>query len=503
VVETPLVALVIDGNATSRRFAERALEAGGFAVEVATDGASALEALQASAVDVIVSESELGDQSGLALYARLAREQRLRALPFLFLSSDRRVETRLAALEAGVDDFLVKPCEPAELSARARARLAQRRRASEALRARSHELAGSLSALGFADLVGIIDMGRRSGVLTILTGSRIGCVYFHRGALVHATYGNLVGERAFQSLFAEPTGHFEFTPGDCPLPDEAWTIEESTTGLLMEAARILDTERGAKRQSSSCPVAGPTTRPAAGPTLRVLPPPPVDLRLAPAQEGDVLVAAQLAQSLSDPFTLAELRAWCPESLRRATSEEGSKRLVVVVLADTFDGVSAMLSLGGGPSEAWVRACLSLEPKSLGLTFALRHGRSVDVVLGDVEKPGALVASLGSRPAVVVVAPPDGDLLALGAAQRVALEEALTVLAPHAVLGVGNRALGTGLVSMGFFQEGGQCALRCTKGRLTEGLGGLREHLVEGFRVWASSGPRLTARPPRMVGGGGG
>jgi hypothetical protein len=221
-----------------------------------------------------------------------------------------------------------------------------------------------------------------------------------------------------------------------------------------------------------------------------------------------VVAAQVARGLEDPFTLAELRAWCPESLRRATSAgetsvDASRRLLVVLLADPSDGVSAILSLGGAPSEAWVSACLSLEPKSLGLTFALRHGRSVDVVLGDVCAPGGLVSSLGSRPAVVIVSPPNGDLLALGTAQRVALEEALAVLAPHAVLGVGNRALATGLVSMGFFQEGVRCALRCTKESWTEGLGELRQHLVEGFRVWASTGPGLTARPPRMVGGGGG
>jgi CheY-like chemotaxis protein len=479
------IALVIDGNATSRRFAERALEAGGFAVEIATDGTTALEALHATAVDVIVSESDLHDQSGLTLYARLAREQRLRAVPFLFLSSDRRLETRLAALEAGVDDYLVKPCDPAELTTRAQARLAQRRRSSEAHRARFHELAGSLSALPFADLVSLIDMGRRSGVLTILTGSRVGSVYFHRGALVHATFGNLIGERAFQRMFAEPIGHFDFTPGECPLPDAAWTIEESTTGLIMEAARILDTQRASGLTPLSVLPSAPQTWI-----------PPV---LAPAPEGDVLVAAQLAHSLEDPFTLGELRAWTPDSLRRATSDG---RLVVVVLADPSEGVSAMLPLGGPPSESFVSACLAREPKSLGLTFAIRRGRSVDVVLGDVCAPGELVAALGGRPAVVVVSPPDGDLLGLGASQRAALENALATLAPYAVLGVGNRALASGLVSMGFFQEG-SCALRCTKGRLTEGLGDLRQHLVEGFRVWASTGPRLTATPPAFGASGGG
>jgi hypothetical protein len=337
-------------------------------------------------------------------------------------------------------------------------------------------------------------------VLSVVSGSRVGSLYFNGGALVHATYGNLVGERAFQRIFAEPSGQFEFTPGECPLADEAWTIEESTTGLLMEAARVLDTERAPHHGGST-----ESHRPPSGETLRVpefrlpatrsLRPP-----LARAPEGDVAVASQVVRGLEDAFALAELRAWSGSELARATREgRGRQHFVVVVLADLAEGVSAMLPLGGAPTERWVIDCLSGDNGFLGLTFSFRHERVVDVVLGDIGSPNAIASALGCSPTMVVVAPPDGDWHALGVAERVALEDLFTTLSPRAVVGVGNRALGTNLSSMSFFQEWAECAIRCVRGTLGDGQGDLRQLLVEGFRVWASTGARTTIRPPLSVG----
>jgi hypothetical protein len=134
---------------------------------------------------------------------------------------------------------------------------------------------------------------------------------------------------------------------------------------------------------------------------------------------------------------------------------------------------------------------------LGLTFALRH-RTVDVVLADVRALGAIAGSIRREAAFMVVSPPDGDLLALGISQRVELEELLVTVKPLAALGVGNRALGSGLVSMRFFQEEMGCALRSVNGRLGAGPGELRQVLADGFRLWASTGARLTMRPPMRI-----
>ena len=162
--------LIIDEDAVSRRFVELTLaNVPGFLAETARDGASALEILQTTKVDLILSETDLPDTGGLHLYRRLTQERRLRSIPFVFLSSDARLETKVAALQAGVDDYLCKPCPGGELVARLQALIARYARIREIQRQRNYTLAGDFSAIPFTDLVAIIQMGRRTGTLSLAT----------------------------------------------------------------------------------------------------------------------------------------------------------------------------------------------------------------------------------------------------------------------------------------------------------------------------------------------
>src|SRR5439155_14936202 len=135
---------------------------------------------------------------------------------------------------AGVDDYVVKPCDPHEFAARARALVERERRLRDSARHRSYTLAGAFSAIAFPDLVSIIEMGRRSGTLSIIGPSSVGQVLFDKGRVVHAAYGNLVGPTAFYRLMAEVDGQFEFSPGPCELPEGEQTLTDSLTMLIME-----------------------------------------------------------------------------------------------------------------------------------------------------------------------------------------------------------------------------------------------------------------------------
>jgi CheY-like chemotaxis protein len=477
-------ALVVDGNATSRRFVELALErSGSFLVESANDAQAALEILGTQVIDLIVSDTDLADENGLAFYRRLAQASRLRSIPFLFLSADRSVETKAAALRAGVEDYLMKPCDVVELVARAEAAVLRQRRFREALRARTYTLAGDFSAMAFPDLVTMVEMGRRSGVLSVVTTSRVGRVYFECGRVVHATYGNLEGEVAFQRIFGEPEGQFEFTHGACPVGRDAFTIHESVTGLLMEAARVVDTERSFESGERPSSPRHLTTMPPAGAPLE------------PPLAGDTMLAAQLELALRDPFVLGELRVWKVGDLQRWTQREvGRDRLHVLLVADLGAGVSSMLALGGAPTERWVIDSLAPEKKAFGLTFMLRHERMIDVVLVDARAPIDLLPSLRRTPSIVLVCPPEGDLLALGTAARVGLDELLSTLSPSAVVGLGNAGLDSRLGAMGSLQGR---IFRSATGMLGEGTDDLRDLLIKGVRLWSSTASAMvaTVRPP--------
>lgn len=141
----------------------------------------------------------------------------------------------------------------------------------------------------------------------------------------------------------------------------------------------------------------------------------------------------------------DARLWPEEQLAKWTlASAGGDRLHVHLVADLAEGVSAILGLAGAPTERWVIDGIAAHNQAFGLTFFLRHERTIDLVLLDARGPGAFAESLRRTPALTIVAPPAGDLMAVGTKARVALHALLDRLAPLAVVGVGNGALEAGL-----------------------------------------------------------
>ncbi len=115
----PRTVLVVDDDAPVRRMLARTLEAEGDQVTVAADGGQALVAVERAVPDVVVLDVAMPGLDGLAVCRRL-RAKGL-AVPILLLTARDAVSDRVAGLDAGADDYLVKPFAPEELTARVRA----------------------------------------------------------------------------------------------------------------------------------------------------------------------------------------------------------------------------------------------------------------------------------------------------------------------------------------------------------------------------------------------
>jgi two-component system, OmpR family, response regulator MprA len=137
--------LVVDDDAPIRRMLDRTLSAEGYAVETAADGGAALAAVERSTPDLVVLDVSMPGVDGLSVSRRL-RAKGL-AVPVLLLTARDSVPDRVAGLDAGADDYLVKPFATEELLARVRA-LLRRGKAPEEL-------------LAFGDLT--LDPATRSG----------------------------------------------------------------------------------------------------------------------------------------------------------------------------------------------------------------------------------------------------------------------------------------------------------------------------------------------------
>ena len=113
--------LLVDDDAPIRRMLERTLTAEGYDVVAAADGGAALAAVERNVPDAIVLDVTMPGVDGLAVTRRI-RAKGLR-VPILLLTARDAVHERIAGLDAGADDYLVKPFDIDELSARVRALL--------------------------------------------------------------------------------------------------------------------------------------------------------------------------------------------------------------------------------------------------------------------------------------------------------------------------------------------------------------------------------------------
>ena len=111
----------------------RTLEAEGYGVTVATDGGAALVEIERSAPDLILLDVTMPGLDGLGVTRRLRGKGD--ALPVLLLTARDAVADRVAGLDAGADDYLVKPFATDELLARVRALLRRGRAGGDFLSA--------------------------------------------------------------------------------------------------------------------------------------------------------------------------------------------------------------------------------------------------------------------------------------------------------------------------------------------------------------------------------
>jgi two-component system OmpR family response regulator len=109
-------ALVVEDDRDTLNYIARGLERSGWHVDTAQDGASGLRLAEAGAFDVLVVDRLLPGLDGLSLVRSL--RQRHIETPAIFLTALGAIADRVAGLDGGGDDYLVKPFSLVELNAR-------------------------------------------------------------------------------------------------------------------------------------------------------------------------------------------------------------------------------------------------------------------------------------------------------------------------------------------------------------------------------------------------
>ena len=118
--------LVVDDSTAIRRILRRTLEGAGYRVREAADGVAALEACHLEVPNLVLLDVDMPVMDGPTALAAMRREPALAELPVLFLTARTSGADVAAGLRLGAQDYLRKPCDPDELTARVAMALEQK-----------------------------------------------------------------------------------------------------------------------------------------------------------------------------------------------------------------------------------------------------------------------------------------------------------------------------------------------------------------------------------------
>jgi chemosensory pili system protein ChpA (sensor histidine kinase/response regulator) len=127
--DTRSVALVVDDSITVRRVTQRLLERNGMRVLTARDGVDAMEMLQEHTPDIILLDIEMPRMDGYEVATQVRADPRLSGIPLIMITSRVGEKHRARAIEIGVDDYLGKPYQEAQLLEAIEPLIARRREA--------------------------------------------------------------------------------------------------------------------------------------------------------------------------------------------------------------------------------------------------------------------------------------------------------------------------------------------------------------------------------------
>ncbi len=110
--------LIVEDDGATQQILRRVLYAAGFGCELAGDGEEGVRIAHDRRPDVILMDLSMPKLGGLEALAQIRQDYRARSTPVILLTANGRIDSVVEHLEAGADDYLVKPVAPAELVAR-------------------------------------------------------------------------------------------------------------------------------------------------------------------------------------------------------------------------------------------------------------------------------------------------------------------------------------------------------------------------------------------------
>lgn len=220
--------LIVDDEPDAVEPLAKALQLGGYDVDIVGDGEDCLEKVKTTSYNLILLDIMLPRLNGYETLKRLHQDDATAYIPVIFVTGHFNVEEIVSGLETGAVDAISKPFRIAEVITRAKIRMAEakiKRRFTPV----AHFFAEAQEK----------EQSRRTGSFEFYDKSRakIGDIFIEEGKVVYATSKDAIKEDAFLQLASLRDATYMFQEETRP-PRK--TLSASITGLILEASKILD-----------------------------------------------------------------------------------------------------------------------------------------------------------------------------------------------------------------------------------------------------------------------
>jgi len=243
-MQTKKKILIVDEDSNYIVSLRKGLNQAGYEVVYWDDGKKALELSKNIRPDLIITEVNMPQMNGHEFYNEIKNVSELRNIPFIFLSSQKRVDDRIKSMELGVDDFLVKPFYVDEVVARIESLLNEVASLEEIRHHNEKGFSGDISEMNLVDLIQTLELGKKSGIIKMKFQKYNGNVFVKNGEVIDADLEKFSPKDAILKMAVWTEGSFFVEMTDVTRDK---TLTQKNKDLISEALKRINRWEQAKK----------------------------------------------------------------------------------------------------------------------------------------------------------------------------------------------------------------------------------------------------------------
>lgn len=206
-MERKRVLIAVNDLAEIEKF-KQILITSGFEVKVADNGVSAIALSRDFRPHVVMAELNLAKIDGHHLLRELKSQSSTQSVPFILISRHRSVNERVHSMRLGVDDYITLPFDPYEALARLNVIVKEVESFETSPQRNNKGFSGKLSEINVIEILQILEIGKKSAMISVENGDEDGKIYVKKGEVFHAGQGDLPILNALFRMFIWDSGTF-------------------------------------------------------------------------------------------------------------------------------------------------------------------------------------------------------------------------------------------------------------------------------------------------------